>query len=686
MADYYVIPTNIGEAKMANALALGIPLAITELALGDGEGEGARGTPLPNPEATALVSERRRAPINSFSVDPNNDNVLIAEQVIPETAGGWWIREMGLFDEDGDMIFVCNTPPTYKPQLSEGSGRTQVVRMASIVTNTEAVTLKVDPSVVLATRSYVDGSLEVQSTALQEKINERVRFASSVTDLENLTDPEEGQHASVSGEESGIYEYKDGAWQLVKTTTEKRILKSATPGPSLVDKLHASANLKGLYVRAISGGIAVGVVTHEKWVSEYRFLYDTDNLLLLRGVDIAPWDEMTRRKDVILNGSFNETNAPATYTTTPGDSIEFTFTGSSFKFARQCETRGGYWRFNVINASGAVIKSADVSCYAESGGVTIASEVVKDLPYATYTVKAVFQGDDPSFPPSSAPSRGYVFYNAADPDIYPINLDTLKQIDEAQSFDAITRNSIPDFAIRARPSGASYNSEWVPSHAGLAGVSTNIFIKILVNGKIVNQSAGSVPDIEFQEIETFEIVQSMSARNPNGSDGTMWTHYITHSIGQDGKLRITQSMRVQQDTEVGKGYFAMLPVESSPLELGRLVLNNRFVKSPIPLDGSQDTFGNDVTSAAFLGEFEPGKYYGCAIDISSLQDAVSYDRKDYEPDIPGLVTYRTDNVAKLYWTFLDDVTIKAGDVFSHQSTISVIAGIVQPNVEVLNVG
>ena len=83
MADYYVIPTNIGEAKMANALALGIPLAITELALGDGEGEGARGTPIPNPEATALVSERRRAPLNSFSVDPENSNVLIAEQVIP---------------------------------------------------------------------------------------------------------------------------------------------------------------------------------------------------------------------------------------------------------------------------------------------------------------------------------------------------------------------------------------------------------------------------------------------------------------------------------------------------------------------------------------------------------------------------------------------------------------------------
>lgn len=185
MADYYVIPTNIGEAKMTNALALGIPIAITELAVGDGEGNGARGTPIPNPEANALISERRRAPLNSFSVDPDNGNIIIAEQVIPETAGGWWIREMGLFDEDGDMIFVCNTPPTYKPELSEGSGRTQVVRMASIVSDTAAVTLKVDPSIVIATRKYTQDAIGEHSEEFQSKINERVICVEGVANISN---------------------------------------------------------------------------------------------------------------------------------------------------------------------------------------------------------------------------------------------------------------------------------------------------------------------------------------------------------------------------------------------------------------------------------------------------------------------------------------------------------------------
>lgn len=156
MADYYAIPTHIGEAKLANALALGEPLQITHLAVGDGEGQGAQGTPLPDPAQTTLRSERRRAPINTLSTDPTNPNVLVAEQVIPEDVGGWWIRELGLFDADGDMIAVCNTPPTYKPVLASGSGRTQVVRMQLIVTDTAAVTLRVDPAVVLATRKYVD--------------------------------------------------------------------------------------------------------------------------------------------------------------------------------------------------------------------------------------------------------------------------------------------------------------------------------------------------------------------------------------------------------------------------------------------------------------------------------------------------------------------------------------------------
>ncbi|WP_290606272.1 phage tail protein, partial [Arsenophonus sp. ENCA] len=86
----------------------------------------------------------------------NNPNQVIAEQIIPENEGGWWIREVGLFDKENVLIAVGNCPETYKPQLAEGSGRTQTIRAVFIVSHTEAVTLKIDPSVVLATRQYVD--------------------------------------------------------------------------------------------------------------------------------------------------------------------------------------------------------------------------------------------------------------------------------------------------------------------------------------------------------------------------------------------------------------------------------------------------------------------------------------------------------------------------------------------------
>ncbi|EPM1508853.1 TPA: phage tail protein [Escherichia coli] len=159
---YFALLTNIGAAKLANATALGAQVEITQMAVGDGNGV----LPTPNPAQTALTHELRRAQLNMLTIDPVNTNQIIAEQVIPEDAGGWWIREIGLFDKDGDMIAVANCAETYKPQLQEGSGRVQVIRVILIVSSTEAVTLKIDPSVVLATRKYVDDAvIEVKAYA-----------------------------------------------------------------------------------------------------------------------------------------------------------------------------------------------------------------------------------------------------------------------------------------------------------------------------------------------------------------------------------------------------------------------------------------------------------------------------------------------------------------------------------------
>lgn len=165
---FYALLTNQGAAKLANAAALGTKIQITEMAVGDGGGT----LPTPDASQTRLVNEKRRAALNSLSIDAVNSSQIIAEQVIPENEGGFWIREIGLFDADGDMVAVANCAETYKPQLQEGSGRTQTIRMILIVNSTAAVTLKIDPSVVLATRKYVDDKvIEVRAYAdgLMEK-------------------------------------------------------------------------------------------------------------------------------------------------------------------------------------------------------------------------------------------------------------------------------------------------------------------------------------------------------------------------------------------------------------------------------------------------------------------------------------------------------------------------------------
>ncbi|WP_230083330.1 phage tail protein [Providencia sp. wls1950] len=161
---YFALLTTYGEKVLAEATALGTKIELTHMAVGDGGGT----LPAPDTKQTKLVNEKRRAAINTLFIDSVNTNQVIAEQVIPENEGGWWIREIGLFDKSGLLVAVANCPETYKPLLAEGSGRTQTIRMILIVSHTESVTLKIDPTVVLATRQYVDDVIQVLDKRITE--------------------------------------------------------------------------------------------------------------------------------------------------------------------------------------------------------------------------------------------------------------------------------------------------------------------------------------------------------------------------------------------------------------------------------------------------------------------------------------------------------------------------------------
>jgi len=147
--------TTLGAAKKTNCDALGVPWEPRYMLIGDANGTD----PVPSPAQTQLVHQVYRAQINQLYVSPTDANVLIAELVLPPDVGGWWIRELALEDKDGVFCAVANAAPSYKPLLTQGSGRNQVVRMHIITSGTANIQLKIDPSVVLATRQYVDSSI-----------------------------------------------------------------------------------------------------------------------------------------------------------------------------------------------------------------------------------------------------------------------------------------------------------------------------------------------------------------------------------------------------------------------------------------------------------------------------------------------------------------------------------------------
>lgn len=228
---YYALLTTIGASKLANASALGTTLKITQLAVGDGGGN----LPTPDASRTTLVNEVRRAPLNQLSVDPDNTAQIIAEQVIPEDVGGWWIREMGLYDDSGALIAYANCAPSYKPQLAEGSGRTQTVRMVLIVSNTASVELKIDPSVVLATRDYVDSAIVSAMNKLDQKQSVRAATTANITlsGLQTLDGVAlaAGDRVLVKNQsnapDNGIYVAATGAWKRAGDADESA---EVTPG------------------------------------------------------------------------------------------------------------------------------------------------------------------------------------------------------------------------------------------------------------------------------------------------------------------------------------------------------------------------------------------------------------------------------------------------------------------------
>ena len=261
--EFYTLLTDRGMAKIANALADKKQLHLQKMAVGDSGGQYYE----PTVSQTKLRHEVWRGDLNTLTVAPNNPNWLIAELVLPENIGGWYVREVGVFDTDGELIAIGKFPESYKPLLPGGSGKQVCIRLIMEVSNTAAVTLTVDPSIVLATRDYVDSQLDEHERSTNHP--DATLSQKGFTQLSNATDSDdETKAATPKAVKAAMIEARNHrhTWSQITdipdgTLTQKGIVKlsNAIDSTSTTEAATPSA-VKAAY--DLANGKAAGSHTH----------------------------------------------------------------------------------------------------------------------------------------------------------------------------------------------------------------------------------------------------------------------------------------------------------------------------------------------------------------------------------------------------------------------------------------
>ncbi len=227
---FRTVITTAGAAKLAAATAPGgRKVNITTMAVGDG------GDKLPVPDAgqTGLIHEVWRHALNKISQDKRNSNYIIAELVIPPEVGGFWMRELGLYDDAGTLIAVANMAESYKPALAEGSGRSQTCRMVIIVSSVASVALTIDTTTVMATQDYVDDKIAEHEQSRRHP--DASLTAKGFTQLSNATNSTSETLAATPKAVKAAYDLANGKYTAQDATTARKglvQLSSATNSTS----------------------------------------------------------------------------------------------------------------------------------------------------------------------------------------------------------------------------------------------------------------------------------------------------------------------------------------------------------------------------------------------------------------------------------------------------------------------
>ncbi|ELV4924309.1 tail fiber protein [Salmonella enterica] len=235
-AKFKTVITTAGAAKLAAATVPGgKKINLNVMAVGDGGGK----LPVPDAGQTQLVNEVWRHTLNKISQDNRYSNYIVAELVIPPEVGGFWMRELGLYDDEGTLIAVANMAESYKPELAEGSGRAQTCRMVIIVSSVESVELSIDSTMVMATQDYVDDRLAEHEKSRRHP--DATLKEKGFTQLSNATDSESETLAATPKAVKAAYDLADAKYTAQDaTTTRKGLVQLSNATDSVSETLAAT--------------------------------------------------------------------------------------------------------------------------------------------------------------------------------------------------------------------------------------------------------------------------------------------------------------------------------------------------------------------------------------------------------------------------------------------------------------
>lgn len=304
MSNFYMLLTSIGIAKIANSQVTNETIDLTQMAVGDSNGAYYN----PTQTATALKNETWRGPVSSVAIDEKNPNWVVIDGVIPASVGGFTIREVGLFDSNGDMIAIGKVPETYKPTFEQGSSKDLYLKSILEVSNASVVNIKADPSVIIASKKYVDDKFAIVST----NVTDLSKSINAVNELvtQHLADYEY-QSPTISGTQLRLKKQSNTSRLLFKLDAELNgaitvSLDNGATSKNLVD-------VDGVQVNSLEKGFAEIVAVGNFFILRNRGLSKSDLQALITLVNEAEANESVLRTQYVnaVNGANQSIKLPA---------------------------------------------------------------------------------------------------------------------------------------------------------------------------------------------------------------------------------------------------------------------------------------------------------------------------------------------------------------------------------------